>query len=187
MHLRLDAASAVVSAPSSPEGPAKVFHRAQGLVSGHGSCGDGLARFGVLAGRDDGMGAAVGDGIVAFARVVGAIGRDAADLLVLWDLTEKVGQHRRITNVAPGDLDGSDLQRFLVDPEVYLAPDPPFGAAMLAGVPLALALDLDARAVDEQVQRALRPTVSVLLLGTLPPTQPTASFLGVARCVMWCT
>ena len=28
---------------------------------------------------------------------------------------------------------------------------------MLAGVPLAFALDLDARAVDEQVQRAFRP------------------------------
>ena len=50
--LRLDAASAVVSAPSSPEGPAKVFHRAQGLVSGHGSCGGGLPWPGVLAGRE---------------------------------------------------------------------------------------------------------------------------------------
>jgi hypothetical protein len=37
------------------------------------------------------MGAAVGNGIVAFACVVGAVCRDAADLLVRRDLTEKVG------------------------------------------------------------------------------------------------
>ena len=57
--------------------------------------------------------------------------------------------------MAPGDLDGSDLQRFLVDPEVDLAPDAAFGAAMLTRMPLAFALDFDARAVDEQVQGAL--------------------------------
>ncbi len=44
---------------------------------------------------------------------------------------------RRLTDAAPGDLNGADLQRFLVDPEVDLAPDPPSGATMLAGVPLA--------------------------------------------------
>jgi hypothetical protein len=57
--------------------------------------------------------------------------------------------------VAPGDLDGPDLQCFLVDPEMDLAPDAPFGTAMLAGVPLAFALDLDPGAVDQQVQRPL--------------------------------
>jgi len=34
MHLRLDAAPAVVSAPSSPERTAEVFRCAKGLVSG---------------------------------------------------------------------------------------------------------------------------------------------------------
>ena len=105
------------------------------------------------------MGAAIRDGIVALACVVGTICRDAADFLVRRDLAEQVWQNRCVTNVASGDLDGSDFQRFLVDPEVDLAPDPAFRAAMLAGVPLAFALDLDARAVDEQVQRATRPTV----------------------------
>ena len=61
--------------------------------------------------------------------------------------------------MAPGDFDGPDLQRFLIDPKVDLAPDAPFGAAMLAGVPLAFTFDLDPGAVDQQVQRALRPTV----------------------------
>ena len=91
MHLRLDAASAVISAPSSPEGAAQVFRRPQGFVSGHGSGGDGLPRLRILAGRDDSVRAAVGDGVVALAGIVGAICRDAADLLVLWDLAEQIG------------------------------------------------------------------------------------------------
>ena len=44
-------------------------------------------------------------------------------------------------------MDVLDLQRFHVDPEVNLAPDPPLRATMLAGVSLAFALNLDARAV----------------------------------------
>ena len=40
MHLRFDATSAVVSAPSSPERAAKIFRSAQGLVTSHGSGGD---------------------------------------------------------------------------------------------------------------------------------------------------
>ena len=70
MHLLLEAAPAVVSAPSSPESQAEVFRCAQGLVSGTRARGDGLPWLGVLTGRDDRMSAAVSDGIVAFAPVV---------------------------------------------------------------------------------------------------------------------
>ena len=49
--------------------------------------------------------------------------------------------------MAPGNLDGPNLQRFLVDPEMDLAPDAPFGPAMLASVPFAFALGLDSSAV----------------------------------------
>ena len=59
------------------------------------------------------------------------------------DLAEQIGQDRRIADVACGDLDGLNFQRLFVDPEVNLAPNPPFRAAMLAGVPLAFALHLD--------------------------------------------
>ena len=45
-------------------------------------------------------------------------------------------------DIAGGDLDRPDLQRFLIDPEVELAPDPSFRAAMLAHVPLAFAFHL---------------------------------------------
>ena len=105
------------------------------------------------------MGATIGDRVVTLSSIVGAICGDAADLFVHWYLTEQIGQHRGIADVAPGDLDGADLQRFLVDPEVDLAPDAPFGAAVLAGVPLTFALDLDACAVDQQMQRPGSTTV----------------------------
>ena len=39
-------------------------------------------------------------------------------------------------------------QNFLIDPEVELAPDPSFRAAMLARVPLAFAFHLDAALAD---------------------------------------
>jgi len=56
-------------------------------------------------------------------------------------------QHRCIPGVAARDLDCSDFQRLLVDTDVDLAPDASFGAAMLAGVPLAFPFNLDAGAV----------------------------------------
>ena len=58
----------------------------------------------------------------------------------------------RGADVARCDLHGPNLQRFLINPQMDLAPDAPFRAAKLAGVPLAFALDLDAGAVDQQVQ-----------------------------------
>ena len=93
------------------------------------------------------MGIAVGNGVMAFARIVGTISGDAADLLIRRNLAEQVGQDRRITDVVPCDFDGSNLQRFFIDSCVYLASDAPFGTAMLAGVPLAFTLDLDAGAI----------------------------------------
>jgi hypothetical protein len=45
----------------------------------------------------------------------------------------------------------------LVYVDVYLAPDAPLGATVLAGAPLVFALGLDAGAVDEQVQRSGPP------------------------------
>jgi hypothetical protein len=67
------------------------------------------------------------DGVVALAGVIGTICGDARDLLFGWDLAEKVRQNRCIADVAPGNLNRPNLKRFLVDPEVDLAPDAPFG------------------------------------------------------------
>ena len=80
MDLRLDAAPAVVSAPSSPQGPAEVFGGPQDLVSRSGTGGDGLPRLRVLTGRDHSVGAAICDDIVALAGVVGTVCGDAASL-----------------------------------------------------------------------------------------------------------
>lgn len=56
-------------------------------------------------------------------------------------------------------MDGSNLQCFLINSEVDLAPDAPFRAAMLACVPLAFPLDLDAGAIDQQMQWAVGATI----------------------------
>lgn len=82
---------------------------------------------------------------------------DRAMRKVIEGLPDNRSAVRAMTKVSngPGDLDGSDLQRLLVDPEMDLAPDPPFRAAVLAGVPLTFALHLDAGAVHQQAQRAL--------------------------------
>lgn len=159
MHLGLGAASAVIPAPSSPDGSPDAFRSAQDVVAGDGSGGVGLPRFCVLARRNDRRSTSGGDGVMAFAGVEGTVGGDAGDLLVGRDLVQQLGQHGRVTDVAGGELGGPDFQCFLVDPDVDLAPDPPFCATMLAGVPLPFALNLDPSAVDQQVQRAVGTAV----------------------------
>lgn len=92
MHLGLCTASAVVAAPSSPDGPPDALRRPQDFVARDGTGGVWLPRFGVLAGWDDGSGTAGGDGVVAFACVEGAICCDAGDFLA-WreNGSEKLG------------------------------------------------------------------------------------------------
>jgi hypothetical protein len=69
-----------------------------------------LPGLGIFAGRKDGVGASIRNGIVAIARVVGPVCGHAADLLLRWDLAEQIGQHRRVADVVSGDLDRPDLQ-----------------------------------------------------------------------------
>lgn len=87
------------------------------------------------------------DGIVALSGVIGAVCGDTANLLIGRDMAEQFGQHRCIADIASGELDCPNFQCFLVDPEVNLTPDAAFGAAMLAGISLTFALDLDPGAV----------------------------------------
>ena len=113
------------------------------------------------------MGAAIRDGIVALTGILGPVCGNAGDFFVRRDLAEQIRQDRCLADGASGDLDGADRQRFLIDPKMTLAPDPPLGTAMLAGVPLAFALDLDPGAIDQHVQRTLfGPRDSVLELGS---------------------
>jgi hypothetical protein len=113
-----------------------------------------------------------GDGIVALAGVERTVCSDAADLLIWRDLIEQLGQHRRVTNIAGGELGGPDFQCLFINSDVALAPDTPLRVTMLAGIPLAFALDLDACAVDQQVQRTACSTVgNVYLQGLLATAQ----------------
>ena len=77
------------------------------------------------------------------ARVVCAIRCHAADWLIMRNLAYKMRQHWRIPGTSAGDLDGCDFQRMFADTVVDLAPNMSFGAAMLAHIPRALALNFD--------------------------------------------
>lgn len=92
---------------------------------------------------------------MASAGVIGTVGGDGGDLLLRRDLGKQVWQHRRVADVARGYLDRPDLQCFLVDPKVDLAPNPASRATVLARLPLDFTFHLDAGTVDEQVKRAL--------------------------------
>ena len=68
----------------------------------------------------------------------------SAELLVWWDLTERIRQHRCVANAAAYYLNGPYLLRALVDSNVDITPNAALGAIMLARVPLASALSYDA-------------------------------------------
>lgn len=172
MHLGLGAASAVIPAPSSPDRPANPLRCPQDFVPGYGPGAVGFPGLGVLAGRNDSGSSTGGDGVMALAGIEGPVGSDAGDLLIGRDLIEQLGQHGRVADLAGGELGSADFQGFLVDPDVDLAPDPALRAAMLTGIPLAFALDLDPGAIDQQVQGAVRAAVgNVHLQGLLAPRQ----------------
>ena len=101
---------------------------------------------------------------MAFAGIEDSVGGDAGVLLIGPDLLEQFGQDGRVTNIARGELGGADFQCLL-----YLAPralsaigprtmaSAPFGPAVLADVAFPLDLDPDPCALDQVVQRTLRP------------------------------
>ena len=113
----------------------------------------------VLAGRDDGAGAARGDGSMAAPRVVGPISTDLVDGLVGRDLVKQFGQHRGIANPAACHFDCPDFQRIRIDAQMDFAPLPRFGRPVFLGKPLAFALGLDPSAVDQKMQCARTGTI----------------------------
>ena len=52
---------------------------------------------------------------MALARVEGAVGGDAGDCQLGWDLVEQLGHHGCIADVAGGELGDRDFQGFRVD------------------------------------------------------------------------
>ena len=144
----------MIAAPSSPDGPTDALRCAQDFVAGDGPGGVWLPGLGVLARRDDRCGPTGRDGLVALAGVEGTVGGDAGNLLIGRDLVEKLRQYGRVADITGGELCRADFQRLFINSDVDLAPDAPFRAAMLAGIPLSLAFHLDPGAVDQQVQGA---------------------------------
>jgi hypothetical protein len=128
-------------------------------IPGDGAGGSWLPWLGISARRDDRISSTIRDGVVASAHVVCAVRGHAANVLIARDLVEHVRQHRCVPGIAPRDLDWSDFQCFLINADVSLTPYAPFWPAMLAWVPFAFTLNLDAGAVDQQVQRARRAAI----------------------------
>lgn len=96
---------------------------------------------------------------MALARVESAVGSDAGVLMFGRDRVQKFRLHRRVTQVAGGELGSSDFLRLLVNSDVGPVPDPTLRATVIVGIPLLFACDLDRRFVDQQVRRALRSAV----------------------------
>lgn len=70
-------------------------------------------------------------------------------------------RQRSIADRTAGDFDGPDFQCFFVDTKRNFALNLLFCAAMLARMLLALALLLDAVAINQEVQWFLRPAIGM--------------------------
>jgi hypothetical protein len=90
---------------------------------------------------------------MALAGIIDNICGDMREFFLGWDLAEQIRHDRGIANPAPGNLNRPNLKRFLIDSEVNLASDAPFGTAMLARIPLAFTLYFNTGAIDRKVLR----------------------------------
>jgi hypothetical protein len=158
-HLRLDPASDTVSRPSPPERPAIAPGGAQSFVSGGCRRADLLPRPTVLANWDDRRGPPADDGSVATAGVLGAISGHGADFFTFGGLVQQLWQNGAVTVAAGRELHRPDVGCGGAHRQMHLAPLASALRPMLARLPFAIAQELDASAVHEQVQRASGATV----------------------------
>jgi hypothetical protein len=110
---------------------------------------------------------------VAGAHAVGSICGDDADELPVCHLVQQVGQRERVADPTARDLNEPDFLRFRVDPEVNLAPLPLLRRPVLIGQPFAIAFDVHAVAVDQQVQGTFAGTI-----GDVDSQGPLATAMG---------
>ena len=85
--------------------------------------------------------------------VVGPVAAHAGNRLICGYLAEQFRQHGGITRGVVGDLDGPDVQCVGINGQVHLAPLAPIVRSMLVALAFALTQELDAGAVDQQIQR----------------------------------
>lgn len=157
VSLLFDAASAVVSTPTLPQGAAQILLRTSRLVSGNRSGARQLIGLGILARRGHGIGTSGGNRIEAFTRVICPISCDVADVLIVRDLVQKFWQHGSIselllvTSTVRTSNVSSSIQISIFRQIRRLEP-PSARQQMLACVPLAFTFGPDACAVDKEVQ-----------------------------------
>lgn len=94
-----------------------------------------LPRSSVPSDRDDRGGLPFDDGGVAAAGVIGPVGGHSADLLVLRNLVEQIGQDRAVALAAGGEFHGADVRCGRVHRQMHLAPLAAPLDAVLASLP----------------------------------------------------
>ena len=172
VHFGLDAASQMIAAPAFPDCPSEASGRANGFIAGLNAGGVLPPWPRVPASGYDRTGIACGNGFVAGSCVVGPIGADCGDGLILGDLVQQFRQHGGIAHSAAGNLNGADVPCLGIEAEVDLAPLTGLGRAVFAGEPLTIARCLDPSAVDQQVQRTRGGSAGNFNdQGLLPPTE----------------
>ena len=171
-HLGLGAAAGVVPGQTLPERAAVVACGAEGFIAGLGGWAILLPRSTILADRDDCGATARDDGAVAASCIVGAICGHGADGFVVWDLVQQAWQDGAVAFPAGGELNRADVGCGGVHGQMDLAPSASSLDTMLAGLPLAVAEELDAGAIHQQVQRPVGTAIRDLhLQGLLSAAQ----------------
>ena len=158
-HLGFCPASGMLAGPPHPDAATLFATVAQNCVSRDGGRAVFPPEPPVPADGDDGLGVALKDGGVAPAGVMGPVGRDRTDLLVIGDLVQQVWQGRAIALLAGGELHGPDVGCGRVHGQINLAPLAPARPPMLASVPFAIAKELDPGAIHQQVEGAIHPAI----------------------------
>ena len=96
-------------------------------------------------------------------------------------MIEQLWQHWCVTHIAGGDFDSANFQRFLVDANVYLAPNPAFRAAMLAGVPRAFTFGFAGQPGQEKINIFLADALSHCENLDIPTTARTTNIAPKAK------
>lgn len=123
----------MIAGSALPDCPAKAAATAERVVAHGRSCRVLLPRLAVLARRNDGFRSTRHDGSMTGAGVVGTVGCDDTEGLVVSDLLHQVRQHGFIANATAGDLDTPDFWRISINPEVNLGPVPWPGRPVFLG------------------------------------------------------
>jgi len=147
----------MVASHALPECLTVVTGGAQGFVSGDRGPAVLFPRSPFLADQDDRSRMPIDDGGMAAAGVMGSIGGNRADLLALGDLVEQFRQDRTVATDVWGKLLNADVRSGGVHGQMDLVTLAAALNAVLAGLPLSIAQELDAGA-----EQTIRPALGDL-------------------------